>query len=667
MMQMLKKIFGLKEKKEIILKTNSVYFDFFIDNAREVRVSIVAAVKKVKNKEGNVQKAAVAHFEFYDANGERVEVEGNSLSMSSAVGMYKYLELNDKGQVSTELTLNVGERVKSMRLGLRGWDRNVSVVLKEKPKVKLIKNEIFEINKDAEEKNTDLGVYEYRPVERERLKRKPKVFVVKVKEESFNRKGLVKVLSFVDMRFSGSDRLRNSALVSFEYLDVHEKVLMPDEGLAISQAVGAYRYLEVRPGSVAETAVEITIPKECVKIKISLVSWTNELDVYVKDSPLVDLIQEEGKGSASIQNRIDEIVERSLAGKGLVFLYTTAPLMGHTSLGLRPNRMAREYAKLGYSVVFFPFSRVPDNEIKYQENIFQFNRDCVGPLLEKAAIFKNLKVMFVCSSFPDTSAIAAVDFAKSYGWKTLYEVRDEMEEFNRVGYSVWYRSRLEAYMCHRADRVTTVSPALRDKMIILGAKPEKTVVIPNAVEEGFIKKAEVTRKNRITRIGRAESVKVGYIGHLTPSWFDWPWIIEAARELPDTEFEIIGHGLPEGLPELPNLKILGPKTHDEFLEICRTWKVGLIPFKPSRLTKAVDPNKLFEYLAVGLSVVSSDMGSVNASPVTYVYKNKKELVEKIKMALATDLEECDLNKMEKYIFKATWNNRAKSTLNWVFG
>ncbi|EJC61317.1 type 12 methyltransferase [Alcaligenes faecalis subsp. faecalis NCIB 8687] len=666
MIQMLKKIFGLKKKKEIMLKTDSVYFDFFTDNAREVRVSILAAIKKIKNKEGNVKKAAVAHFEFYDAKGERVEVEGNSLAISSVVGMYRYLDLNIEEEVFTELTLNVGERVRFIRLGLRVWDKNFSIAIKEKPKVKLVKNEIFEIDKDAEEKNTGIEVYDYSPVERDKLKRKPKIFMIKVKEENFNRKGLVRVLSFVELKFSGSDRLRNSALVSFEYLDAHEKVLMPDEGLAISQAVGAYRYLEVSPGKVVETAVEITIPKGCEKIKISLMSWTNELDVYVKGSPLVDLIQEEGKERINVHDYIDEIVERSLTGKGLIFLYTTAPLMGHASLGLRPNRMAREYAKLGYSVVFFPFSRVPDNEIKYQNNIFQFNRDCVGQLLEKAALFKNLKVMFVCSSFPDTTAIAAVDFAKSYGWKTLYEVRDEMEEFNRVGYSVWYRSRLEAYMCHRVDRVTTVSPALRDKMIILGAEPGKTVVIPNAVEEGFIKKAEVTRRNRITGQGKAESVKVGYIGHLTPSWFDWPWVIEAARELPDTEFEIIGHGVPEGLPELTNLKILGPKTHDEFLEICNTWKVGLIPFKPSRLTKSVDPNKLFEYLAVGLSVVSSDMGSVNESPLTYVYKNKKELIEGIKDALVLDLNESDLSKIEKYISKATWKNRAKSTLNWVF-
>ncbi len=667
MMQMLKKLFGLKEREEIPLKKNSVYFDFFVDGASEVTVSILTAVKRIKGRGGDLKKAAVAHFEFYDEKGARVEVAGNALSVSSAIGTYKYLELNESEDVSTDIDLNVGAGVKSIRLGLRGWDKNISVVLRKKPTAKLTKNKVLEIDSVDEKKQIELNVYGYKPVESEKLSRKPKVFDILIKDLSCQRKALVKIFSFVEEKFSKSDRLKNSALVSFEYLDAKNCVLMPDEGLAISPAVGPYKYLSANPGKIAETIVELSIPKNCSTVRISLVSWSNEVDVYLKDEPYIDLIQEDGGERVTVQGRIDEIFERATASKGLVFLYTTAPLMGHTSLGLRPNRLAREYAKLGYCVVFFPFGKVQENEIRYQDDIFQFNREIIATLLEGATKLRGIDILFICSSFPDTSAIAAVDFAKMYGWKTLYEVRDEMEEFNRVGYSVWYRSRLEAYMSQRVDRIITVSPSLRDKMIVLGADPATSLVIPNAVEEGFIQKAEDIRRGRIGEHGGQLSKKVGYIGHLTPSWFDWPWVIAAARALPHIDFEIIGHGAPEGLPFVENLKILGPKTHDEFLDICRTWKVGLIPFKPSRLTKAVDPNKLFEYLAVGLSVVSSDMGSVNESPVTYVYKTKEDLIKKIKDALDEKINDTKLADIERYLKSANWKERAKSTLNWVFG
>lgn len=667
MMQMLKKFFGLKEREEIPLKKNSVYFDFFVDDASEVKVSIVAAVTRIKGKGGDLKKAAVAHFEFYDEKGARVEIANNSLSVSSVIGTYKYLELNENEDVSTDIDLSVGAGVKSIRLGLRGWDKNISVVLRQKPAAKLTKNKVLEIGSGGEEKQVNVSVYEYRPVERERLKRKPKVFDILVKNLDCQRKALVKIFSFIEEKFSQSDRLKNSALASFEYLDSSNRVMMPDEGLAISPAVGSYKYLSANPGKIAETIVEINIPKGCSVVRISLVAWSNEVDVYLKDEPYIDLIQEDDEEQVTVQGRIDEILERAAGSKGLVFLYTTAPLMGHTSLGLRLNRLAREYAKLGYCVVFFPFGKVQDNEIKYQDNIFQFNREIIASLLEGATKLWGVDILFICSSFPDTSAIAAVDFAKTYGWKTLYEVRDEMEEFNRVGYSVWYRSRLEAYMSQRVDKIITVSPSLRDKMIVLGANPETSLVIPNAVEEGFIQKAEAIRRGRVEKHGIKVSKKVGYIGHLTPSWFDWPWVIAAAKALPHVDFEIIGHGAPEGLPSVKNLKILGPKTHDEFLDICKTWKVGLIPFKPSRLTRAVDPNKLFEYLAVGLSVVSSNMGSVNESPITYVYKSKDDLIQKINYALDEKIDDVGLADIESYLNSANWKERAKSTLNWVFG
>ncbi|MGN6023945.1 hypothetical protein ACP6NF_06075 [Alcaligenes faecalis] len=661
-MKMLKKIFGFREKSALALKKNSSYFDFFVAGASEVSVSISAEVKGYKGRGGDLRKAAVAHFEFYDEKGARVEVSDDDFSISSVVGMYKYLELSEEGVSTTSINLRVTENVKSIRLGVRGWDKNVSVSLIDKPRVKIIKNEILEIDAESSQKQVDLSVYEYKPVERERLRRKPKIFEIAVRSTDSDKKALIKIFSFIEPKFSESSRLKSSALVSFEYLDESRRILMPDEGLAISAAVGAYKYLEAKPGKVAETVVEISVPKKCAIIRVLLRSWTDEVDVYLKDEPYIDLIQQDDKEQISVNSQVQEIVNRAAAREGLVFLYTTAPLMGHTSLGLRPNRLAREYAKLGYSVVFFPFGKVKDNEIEYQENIFQFNREIISSVLEEAAKHKNMRVLFICSSFPDTAAIAAVDFSKSYGWKTLYEVRDEMEEFNRVGYSVWYRSRLEAYMCRRVDKVITVSPSLHDKMIVLGAKKENTLVIPNAVEQGFIKKAESLRNSRISN----EAGKVGYIGHLTPSWFDWPWVIAAAKALPNVEFEIIGHGAPEGLALSSNIKILGPKTHDEFLEICKSWKVGLIPFKPSRLTRAVDPNKLFEYLAVGLSVVSSDMGSVNESPITYVYADKDDLIEKIKIALNQRVDENMLSRVESYISRATWQERAKSTLSWVF-
>ena len=54
-------------------------------------------------------------------------------------------------------------------------------------------------------------------------------------------------------------------------------------------------------------------------------------------------------------------------------------------------------------------------------------------------------------------------------WHTVYEIRDDMEEFNRVGYSKWYSSQLEIKVAQLADKVVTVSPRLAQKIKIMAS------------------------------------------------------------------------------------------------------------------------------------------------------------------------------------------------------
>jgi hypothetical protein len=56
--------------------------------------------------------------------------------------------------------------------------------------------------------------------------------------------------------------------------------------------------------------------------------------------------------------------------------------------------------------------------------------------------------------------------------------------------------------------------------------------------------------------------------------------------------------------------LLGGRPYEQLPAYCRGFDVGLIPFRMNRLTRAVNPIKLREYLAAGLPVVSSPMQAV---------------------------------------------------------
>jgi glycosyltransferase involved in cell wall biosynthesis len=61
---------------------------------------------------------------------------------------------------------------------------------------------------------------------------------------------------------------------------------------------------------------------------------------------------------------------------------------------------------------------------------------------------------------------------------------------------------------------------------------------------------------------------------------------------------------------LPNVHLLGQKSHDELPAYCRGFDVGLIPYRIDSEVKFINPLKLREYLSAGVPVVSTSMPEV---------------------------------------------------------
>lgn len=68
----------------------------------------------------------------------------------------------------------------------------------------------------------------------------------------------------------------------------------------------------------------------------------------------------------------------------------------------------------------------------------------------------------------------------------------------------------------------------------------------------------------------------------------------------------IQKGVPiQNLRRMKNVHFLGPRCHDRVPGVLRRMDVGLIPFVVNEFTRAINPLKVYEYLAVGLAVVAS--------------------------------------------------------------
>ena len=111
--------------------------------------------------------------------------------------------------------------------------------------------------------------------------------------------------------------------------------------------------------------------------------------------------------------------------------------------------------------------------------------------------------------------------------------------------------------------------------------------------------------------GEAGAPVLGYVGSLH-SWFDVPLVATLARSLPEARVVLVGPAHPSTRGELerasestPNLFWLGPKPYSEIPSIVRAFRVGLIPFRRTPLTEAVNPVKLYEYAAAGVPCVTT--------------------------------------------------------------
>ncbi|MBQ9259286.1 MAG: hypothetical protein IJ187_05490 [Neisseriaceae bacterium] len=476
-------------------------------------------------------------------------------------------------------------------------------------------------------------------------------------------KGKKNVTVTLKMVSPNKNKINQSVLMWISFLDENGNLLLQTGSLPVHPKYGNYSYLSVGElHNYAENTISIDIVEGASFLKLTVVNWKKGNLNYLVNDIAYNFEQ------CFIDNSRRSVKNYLSNGDKVIVLYTTAPYWGSGGKMLRPNRLAKEYIELGYKVIFFSFSRVPEEHKYgyYNSCLMQYFKDDMPNIIYQIEHYDFEEQIFICTSFPDILAMTIIDKLKlQRKWHIVYEIRDDMEEFNRVGYSKWYTTQLEIRVAQQVDKVITVSPRLAQKISVMAnLSNNKVKVIQNAAPDELIYKTEYLRDVTYLK-QKTKSKVIGYIGHLTPAWFDWVNLLYIAKKHPEWKIELIGDGEPNNLVLPKNVRLLGHKTHDEFLKISENWKVGLIPFIKSPLTSSVDPNKIYEYLSANLLVVTANMGSVDECPATFVYHSDDEFEKMLELAMRTKYNEKILFDINQYVYGASWSMRANSILNFI--
>jgi len=275
----------------------------------------------------------------------------------------------------------------------------------------------------------------------------------------------------------------------------------------------------------------------------------------------------------------------------------------------------------GIPYIWIKTSRYKKNDLRRVINMVEFSFRLAFKRFKKLS---KPNVIIASSPHPFV-AINGYLFSKKYKAKLLFEVRDLWPlSLIEWGYSVnnpliKSMSIIEKFAYKHCDYTISLLSGAKEYMIKRGLREEKFVYIPNGVDLKMlhtnISKLPERHNKIISNLKKEHKLIVLYTGnHGTANALNN--LIEAGRILngnPEVHFLLVGKG-----PEkenlirkaknyhLKNITFLDPIDKSQILSLTRTADVGYIGLQKKDLFKyGVSPNKLFEYMASGLPIVSA--------------------------------------------------------------
>ncbi len=250
------------------------------------------------------------------------------------------------------------------------------------------------------------------------------------------------------------------------------------------------------------------------------------------------------------------------------------------------------------------------------------------------------------------------DVIGQYGEKlVVYHVTDEYSAYASVvdRSAAW---QAEEALLRRADLVFVTAPALFESKRPFNLH---TYLVPNAVDYDGFQKAIAQCVDASSKVPSAP--RIGYSGALNEK-IDFGLLAQVACSRPDWQLVLIGvldlYSRPDKadvLRGLPNVQWVGRLPVAELPPAIAGLDVCLLPYERNEWTANIDSLKLYEYLACGRPVVSTDVPTAHGyGDLVRIAATPDDFVTQVAAALAE--RDASLVERRKAIAAAnTWEHR----------
>lgn len=244
----------------------------------------------------------------------------------------------------------------------------------------------------------------------------------------------------------------------------------------------------------------------------------------------------------------------------------------------------------------------------------------------------------------------------------VYDCMDDVVQFDVLKKQYIELKTIEKELFSRANIILFSSDELSQRKIKeYRLETKKCDVVYNAFDENLVDGPIYNTFDHQFDLYQNNSFKVlTYIGTIS-NWFDFKIIERSLNEFNKIVYFIVG-------PIEPSTQVFkheriiyfGSVEHKYVKSLILKSDALIMPFKVNTLTEAVDPVKLYEYIALGAKVLSIKYKELDKfGKYISLYEHYDEFREFLKRL---DSKEIGHNKPIEFIQKNSWNTRKKQIL-----
>lgn len=218
----------------------------------------------------------------------------------------------------------------------------------------------------------------------------------------------------------------------------------------------------------------------------------------------------------------------------------------------------------------------------------------------------------------------------------IYDITDDWTQLSQSPRERDLVTRQDRDLCQKADAVIVCSQRLYELKQVLAKRVE---LIPNGVDVGHYVGALESDEPAAPETSGWTAPVFGYTGTLHPDRVDVNLVAELAKAFPEGTVALVG---PDYLDDAarsilnrePNIILTGPVPYTRLPYYVKKFDVCITPHLMTAFTESLNPIKLWEYLAIGKPVVSTDVAGFRDYPeLVRIAQNTEDFIQLSQEAL----------------------------------